>query len=315
MPNRPTRVLISGGLVLVVALLLPLGTPTAVGQVKEPVYVGVRVCSECHEGTEAGHQFSLWRLSKHAKAYATLSLPASEEIARRSGIPEAPLEARVCLGCHTTGADAEEWRRDETFLIEDGVQCETCHGPGSEYIAAEVMQNRELAMERGLVMPTRQTCMVCHGPKGSHEVVLEPSPWEYEGARQIIAHPRPAQAVGDPSGSGQGPPRDESAPRFAGVMACAGCHAGAEMGFQYSRWRMGPHAGAYASLATPWLARWRRRPEWSATPRRVASVCGAMLPAPVSTPRASHPVSTLATVSSAKADTARELTICPKRSC
>ena len=178
MPSRPSRVLFASGLALLVALLPLIGTPTAVGQEKESVYVGVRVCSECHEGTAAGHQFSLWRLSKHAKAHATLSLPESEEIARRSGIPEAPLEARVCLGCHTAGADAEEWRRDETFLIEDGVQCETCHGPGSEYIAAEVMQNRELAMERGLAMPTRQTCMVCHGPKGSHETVLEPSPWE-----------------------------------------------------------------------------------------------------------------------------------------
>jgi hypothetical protein len=156
-------VLFVAGLTLIVALLLSVGAPTASGQEKEPVYVGVRVCMECHDGPEAGHQFSLWRLSKHAKAYATLSLPESEEITRRSGIPEAPLEARVCLGCHTTGADAEEWRRDETFLIEDGVQCETCHGPGSEYIAAEVMQDRELAMERGLVMPDRQTCMVCHG--------------------------------------------------------------------------------------------------------------------------------------------------------
>jgi len=254
LPNRPTRVLISGGLVLVVALLLPLGTPTAVGQGKEPVYVGVRVCSECHKGAEAGHQFSLWRLSKHAKAHATLSHPESEEIARRSGIPEAPLEARVCLGCHTTGADAEEWRRDETFLIKDGVQCETCHGPGSEYIDAEVMQNRELAMERGLAMPTRQTCMVCHGPKGSHEVVLGPSPWEYETARAIIAHPRPAQPVGDPSGSDADRPLAGSAHRFVGVMSCATCHAGSEMGFQYSKWRMGPHAGAYARLATP-LAR------------------------------------------------------------
>ncbi|MGB6854251.1 MAG: multiheme c-type cytochrome, partial [Thermoanaerobaculia bacterium] len=254
MPIRPTRVHFAGWLVLLVALLPLVGTPTAVGQEKEPVYVGVRVCSECHQGAESGHQFSLWRLSKHAKAHATLSLPVSEEIARRSGIPEAPLEARVCLGCHTTGADAEEWRRDETFLIEDGVQCETCHGPGSEYIDVEVMRNRELAMERGLVMPERQSCMVCHGPKGSHEVVLEPSPWEYESAREAIAHPKPARPAADPSGSGLGRSLDESTHRFAGVIACAGCHAGAEMGFQFSKWRMGPHAGAYARLATP-LAR------------------------------------------------------------
>jgi YVTN family beta-propeller protein len=249
--NSRQRGLVGGGLVLFVALLFLAGTPVAVGQEKEPVYVGVRVCSECHDAPGAGHQFSVWRLSKHAKAHATLTLPESEEIARRSGIPEPPLEARVCLGCHTTGADAEEWRRDETFLIEDGVQCETCHGPGSEYIDSDVMRNRELAMERGLVMPTRQSCMICHGPKGSHEAVLEPSPWEYETARAIIAHPRPAQPVGDPSNSVQSRWSEQSAHRFAGVTACGACHAGAEMGFQSSRWRMGPHAGAYARLATP----------------------------------------------------------------
>ncbi|TNF71232.1 MAG: hypothetical protein EP299_12320, partial [Acidobacteria bacterium] len=250
-PGSSTRVLVAAGLGLVVALLPPVSAPTAFGQQKEPVYVGVRVCSECHQGLAAGHQFSHWRLSKHAKAHATLSLPVSEEITRRSGIPEDPLEARVCLGCHTTGADAEEWQRDETFLIEDGVQCETCHGPGSEYSDAEVMQNRELAMERGLVMPDRQTCLVCHGPKGSHDVVLGPASWEYESARRVIAHPRPSQPVVGQPGVQPDQSLERSEHRFVGVMACAACHAGAEMGFQFSRWRMGPHAGAYARLATP----------------------------------------------------------------
>ena len=37
---------------------------------------------------------------------------------------------------------------------------------------------------------------------------------------------------------------------FTGVMVCAECHVGPEMGFQFSKWRMGPHARAYAMLAT-----------------------------------------------------------------
>jgi YVTN family beta-propeller protein len=180
-------------------------------------------------------------------------MPESKEIARLSGIPEAPHTARVCLGCHTTAADAEEWERDETFLIEDGVQCETCHGPGSEYMDEAVMRNRELAMERGLKFPTSSTCMICHGPKGSHEAVLSGKPYVVEEALQTIAHPRPESPPVEASQKGAEPEAllGPSQRRFVGAMACKNCHSGPEMGFQFSKWRMGPHARAYAVLGTP----------------------------------------------------------------
>ena len=92
------------------------------------------------------------------------------------------------MGCHATAADAEEWERDEGFLIEDGIQCETCHGTGSEYMDEEVMRDRELAMKRGLRFPTATNCMTCHNPKGSHEAVLPSKPYVVEEAlRQIAA--------------------------------------------------------------------------------------------------------------------------------
>ena len=56
----------------------------------------------------------------------------------------------LCLGCHATAAEAEPWERDPTFAIEDGMQCEKCHGPGSEYATAEVMTDREAAIKAGL---------------------------------------------------------------------------------------------------------------------------------------------------------------------
>ncbi len=241
-------------------LAMAWSVPSA-AQPKEPVYVGVRVCSECHSGPGAGHQYSLWRLSSHAKALATLSMPESKEIARLSGSPEAPHTARVCLGCHATAADAEEWERDETFLIEDGVQCETCHGPGSEYMDEAVMRDRELAMERGLRMASPQTCMICHGPKGSHEAVLSTEPYVVETALETIAHPRPVSPPIETSaqGSAAGALRGSSNRRGAGVRGCAACHSGPEMGFQVSRWRMGPHARAYAVLATPAALEMARR--------------------------------------------------------
>ncbi len=250
MRHKPIGPIAVGVVSLAAAALWPSG---AESQPREPVYVGVRVCSECHEGPRAGHQFSIWRQSAHAKAFATLALPVSEEIARISGIPEPPHRARVCLGCHATGADSEEWERDETFRIEDGIQCETCHGPGSEYIDAAVMSDPQLAMERGLRMPDATQCMICHAPKGSHEAVLAGRPWEVGSAMQSIAHPKPREASAAAAVGSQGtePLLGTSERRYAGVDRCALCHSGPGMGFQFSRWRMGPHARAYAVLATP----------------------------------------------------------------
>ena len=249
MQNSRRRSVVLAGLA---SLLIVGWAVSSIAQPKEPVYVGVRVCSECHSGPEAGHQFSTWRLSPHAKAFATLSMPESKEIARLSGIPEAPHTARVCLGCHTTGADAEEWERDDRFLLEDGVQCETCHGPGSEYMDEAVMRNRELAKERGLKMPSGSTCMICHGPKGSHEAVLSGEPYDLAKALETIAHPRPdSPPIEAPNQSSEAEALlGSSAHRFAGVMSCAQCHSGPAMGFQFSKWRMGPHARAYAVLGT-----------------------------------------------------------------
>ena len=129
---------------------------------KHPVYVGAKACATCHQGKGMGHQFSLWLGSKHATAYAILAKPQAKKIAELSGIPQEPQESSMCLGCHSTGAHVEDWEKDETFHVEDGVQCEKCHGPGSEYMDAAVMMDRQAAMKAGLVMPTMQDCMDCN---------------------------------------------------------------------------------------------------------------------------------------------------------
>ena len=72
--------------------------------------------------------------SAHAKAWATLATPEAKVMARLGGLADEPEKAPICLGCHATAADAEAWERDPGFRVEDGVQCEKCHGPGSEYM-------------------------------------------------------------------------------------------------------------------------------------------------------------------------------------
>jgi YVTN family beta-propeller protein len=190
-----------------------------------------------------GHQLNRWLLSKHAQAYAVLSKAEAKPIADLSGIIEEPQESAMCLGCHATGAEAEDWLKDETFHVEDGVQCEKCHGPGSEHV-----DDVQVAVK----MPTQTDCLMCHQEKGSHVAVHSLPVLDVNEALKWIAHPIPEGAVtqtvlGD--STEESPAGSE--PKYAGVFACAQCHNSPMMGHQFSRWRLRAHAQAYARLATP----------------------------------------------------------------
>lgn len=198
-----------------------------------------------------GHQFARWLLSKHSAAYAALAKPESQEIARLSGIPREPQEAAMCLGCHATGVQVEAWERDETFVTEDGVQCEKCHGPGSEYANAEIMVNRKLSERAGLMIPVMNDCMGCHNVKGSHVAVLKTPKLDMDQAWEQLKHPTP-----DPWKTGEGPElpkpaEDTTQAKYTGSVACGQCHKGPMMGYQFGKWRMSKHASAYAVLASP----------------------------------------------------------------
>jgi YVTN family beta-propeller protein len=229
------------------ALLLVICLLAAVpGGAAERVFVGAEVCGQCHGGGQRD-QFDSWYRTPHARAYATLALPEAAEIARISGINESPFSNPVCLGCHASASDVEAWQLDPTFHIEDGVQCELCHGPGSEYMPAEIMFDPEAAKAAGLRKPDRRACMVCHKEKGSHTAVIEVKPFNYDEALKRIAHP------GFGGEMREGTHRSETAeddPHVVGVMVCASCHRGESMGFVASKWRLTRHAEAYAILGT-----------------------------------------------------------------
>ena len=221
-------------------------------QDRQPVFVGSKVCAECHYGEGMGHQQCKWLLSDHASAYASLATPEARRIATLSGEPQPPQEAALCLGCHATGAQAEEWEKDPTFRLKDGVQCEKCHGPGSEYVDLEVMTNSKAARRAGLMMPTKDDCMNCHKEKGSHVAVHGKPEVDINKAWEEISHPTPANWDFEPVELNRASPRDaRTTPCYTGAHECGQCHKGPEFGFQYSRWRKSPHARAYAILSTP----------------------------------------------------------------
>jgi YVTN family beta-propeller protein len=229
---------------------------------RHPVYVGVRTCARCHAGPDAKSRtwtFSKWRTSMHARAYASLWSPGSKKIAELSGIPEEPQEAAMCLGCHATAYDTEDWEKEDTFFLEDGIQCESCHGPGSEYMDRQVMMNRAKAMESGLKMPDERSCMMCHNVKGSHVAILHTPQLDIKKAISMICGRRrnPSEMPVDPptggSNEGSGPSHhaaNDGQFKYTGVMGCARCHKGPMMGYQFSKWRLSRHARAYAVLGT-----------------------------------------------------------------
>ncbi|MEE8451163.1 MAG: multiheme c-type cytochrome [Thermoguttaceae bacterium] len=239
-------------MLLLCLLLYPIALQ-AKEEEKHPVYVGSRVCASCHRGRGMGHQFSKWLQSKHARAYAVLAHPEAKEIARLSGIPQEPQESAVCLGCHATGAEVEDWEKDDTFVFEDGVQCEKCHGPGSEYADEEIMTNPKAAEAAGLILQTKTDCQGCHQVKGSHVAVLGPSTFDVDDAMKQIEHATPQHwdtgvepRLPSPRAVENGLPA-----KYTGAIACGECHQGPDNGYQLSRWHVSKHALAYASLATP----------------------------------------------------------------
>lgn len=236
-------------IVLILAIILT-GPVLAKSEKKMPYFVGSGTCATCHDGTGMGHQMSKWLASRHARAYAVLARPESRQIATLSGIPVEPQESPMCLGCHATGAEAEGWEKDPTFHTEDGVQCEKCHGAGSEYIDAEVMKNRPAAIAAGLRIPTIDDCVNCHVVKGSHVAIHNQTQFNLDKAYAQVGHPAPDNPTCDKPVALPKPVAADR-PRYIGSVACAKCHNQPDMGYQYSQWRTSPHARAYAVLATP----------------------------------------------------------------
>ena len=191
---------------LTVCALASLSAGFASAQDKHPVYVGVKVCAKCHSDEATGNQYGVWQSTKHAQAYKALFTPEAKAMAQLSGILDPPEKAFICLGCHATAADSEPWERDPTFSIDEGMQCERCHGPGSEYI--DVMKDPEAARKAGLKMLSAHDCAACHYAKGSHVAVHHKPPLDIAEGLRRIAHPR----VRTPDGPAATPAATVSAP-------------------------------------------------------------------------------------------------------
>ena len=127
-------------------------------------YVGVETCAMCHKTEKQGSQLSIWQNSAHSKAFETLKTEKANQIAAEKGFKTPAVETPECLKCHVTGYNLDASMLGKKFKVEDGVQCETCHGAGSAYKDMKVMKDKDLAVKNGLVMHEKleNFCIGCH---------------------------------------------------------------------------------------------------------------------------------------------------------
>jgi len=126
-------------------------------------YVGAQACQKCHWA-----EFEQWKSTPHASAYKTLLDK------HRHYQPK-------CVSCHVVGFGSESgYRIGQPEYPMGNVQCEICHGPGAEHVAAPGRANirREVP---------EHVCLECHNPEHSDRFV-------YSSRLPLVFH-RPGDRV------------------------------------------------------------------------------------------------------------------------
>jgi predicted CXXCH cytochrome family protein len=137
------------------AAAAPRATPTASPQAAPPPspraapaavaarYVGAETCRMCH-----ADQHRLWARTRHARAFGLLETTGQAQNTE-------------CLSCHTTGFQRGGFSDATATPGLKGVQCEACHGPGSEHQTTSDPR-------RITKTPSSAVCAACHKQLNLH---------------------------------------------------------------------------------------------------------------------------------------------------
>jgi hypothetical protein len=159
------------GLLLVLATAISIKTAASDGQSStknrqftrvEPSsfrFLGASSCaaSACHgnqspPGTK-GCEYTTWATQdKHARAYAVLLEKRSLFMMKALGRRDAHRDT-LCLSCHVVPSFTETLARDPATFLQDGVSCESCHGPSQKWLTehAQFSWTRRSSVEKQLL--------------------------------------------------------------------------------------------------------------------------------------------------------------------
>jgi hypothetical protein len=163
----------------------------AVALSESPSFVGAKKCRACHlkqfqswEQTRMAQSFELLKPGAHAEAKAKMKVDPQKDYTHDE----------KCLPCHTTG-----YGKPGGFVSVEktpdlvGVQCESCHGAGGEFLKEGFMTLKNKDYKRadllkvGLVVPTAETCTSqCHNPKSPF--VTKDSVFNFEERKKKGTH-------------------------------------------------------------------------------------------------------------------------------
>jgi cytochrome c5 len=162
-------------------------------------YVGNKACKKCHI-----NQFKSWEKTRMGKAFEILKPGNSKEAKEKFKIEVDKdfTKDEKCLKCHTTGfgkpggyaipdpADKKAVRTAKKF---EGVGCEMCHGPGSEYskVFKEIQKSkRKYKVEElyaiGLQKVGEEVCLTCHNEESP--TINKGDKFDYEKRKEEGTH-------------------------------------------------------------------------------------------------------------------------------
>lgn len=177
-PNWASKMSAGFAARIAAALCLLLAVPATIAN-GNTTYEGVASCagSTCHGRAEGNgavvrqDEIATWQepsspSGAHSRAYAVLAGKRGQQIASSLGLGKAT-QAPACLGCHATYIPTTQ--RGDRFRTDDGVGCESCHGPSGEWLAAHYARPATHAsnVAKGLTplenpQARANVCLDCH---------------------------------------------------------------------------------------------------------------------------------------------------------
>ena len=164
-----------------------------------PSYVGTKKCKKCHI-----KQHKSWDKTRMSKAFDILKPGNSADMKKKFklDVDKDYTTDKQCLKCHTVGfgqaggyatPDPSDKKSVRTAKKLEGIGCESCHGPGSEYVPIfeEIMKSKrkykvDELYAAGLTKIGPEVCLTCHNEESP--TVSAGDTFDYETRKEEGTH-------------------------------------------------------------------------------------------------------------------------------